>query len=113
MKQDINRRHFLKLLGGGAVATAAVMTGCKSKTESKAVEEYKKQVEFDDKIEIRISVAKYNGAVLDLEYEFYNVTKEEICTKATSSHCFIHGDRIVSLKKELPKLDMDLREQLD
>ena len=45
MKQDINRSHFLKLLGGGAVATAAVMTGCKSKTESKAVEEYKKQVE--------------------------------------------------------------------
>jgi len=45
MKQDINRRNFLKVLGGGAVATAAVMTGCKSKTESKTVEEYKQQVE--------------------------------------------------------------------
>ena len=43
--QDISRRSFLKLMGGGAVATAAVMTGCKSKTESKAVEEYKQQVE--------------------------------------------------------------------
>jgi len=45
MKKDISRRNFLKILGGGTLATAAVMTGCKSKTESKAVEEYKKQVE--------------------------------------------------------------------
>ena len=45
MKKDISRRNFLKMLGGGAVATAAIMTGCKSKSDSKAVEEYKKQVE--------------------------------------------------------------------
>ncbi len=44
-KHDISRRSFLKMLGGGAVATAAVMTGCKSKTETKAVSEYTKQVE--------------------------------------------------------------------
>ena len=44
-KKDITRRNFLKILGGGTLATAAVMTGCKSKSESKAVEEYKKQVE--------------------------------------------------------------------
>jgi len=42
---NISRRNFLKLLGSGAVGTAAVLTGCKSKTETKAVEEYKKQVE--------------------------------------------------------------------
>ena len=45
MAKDISRRNFLKILGGGAVTTAAVMTGCKSKSDSKAVEEYKKQVE--------------------------------------------------------------------
>ena len=42
---NISRRSFIKLLGSGALTTAAVMTGCQSKTESKAVEEYKKQVE--------------------------------------------------------------------
>ena len=41
----MDRRKFLKIFGGGAVGTAAVLTGCKSKTETKAVEEYKKQVE--------------------------------------------------------------------
>jgi len=44
-KQDISRRRFLKLLGGGTLTTAAVLTGCKPKAESKAVEEYKEQVE--------------------------------------------------------------------
>ena len=43
--KNISRRNFLKLLGGGAVATAAVMTGCKPKIASKAVEEYQQQVE--------------------------------------------------------------------
>ncbi len=75
--------------------------------------DYARPVEFDDKLEIRISVAKYNGSVLELEYEFYNVTKEEICTHATSRHCFLHDDRLVSLKKELPRLDTDLRAQVD
>ena len=42
---SISRRQFLKLFGGGAVGTAAVLTGCKSKTETKAVEEYRQQVE--------------------------------------------------------------------
>jgi hypothetical protein len=41
----MDRRKFLKIFGGGAVGTAALLTGCKSKTETKAVEEYKKQVE--------------------------------------------------------------------
>jgi len=45
MAKDISRRNFLKLLGGGTLATAAVVTGCKSKAESKAVKEYQKQVE--------------------------------------------------------------------
>ena len=56
MSKDISRRSFLKLLGGGALTTAAVMTGCKSKTESTAVEEYKKQVEPPvDKMTYRVN----------------------------------------------------------
>ena len=43
--QDISRRSFLKMLGGGALTTAAVLTGCKSKTGTKAASEYVKQVE--------------------------------------------------------------------
>jgi predicted aldo/keto reductase-like oxidoreductase len=41
----MDRRSFLKKMGGGTLATAAVLAGCKSKTEQKATEEYKQQVE--------------------------------------------------------------------
>ena len=43
--KTITRRSFLKLFGAGTVATAATLTGCKSKSDSKAADEYKNQVE--------------------------------------------------------------------
>ena len=43
--KGVDRRSFLKLLGGGALTTAAVMTGCKKPGDTKAVQEYKRQVE--------------------------------------------------------------------
>ena len=41
----LSRRGFLKVLGAGAVGTAAVMTGCKDKVSQEAADEYKNQVE--------------------------------------------------------------------
>ena len=41
----ISRRKFLKMMGGGALTTAAVMTGCKKTEQTRAAEEYKSQVE--------------------------------------------------------------------
>ena len=45
--RNMSRRSFLKLLGTGSLATAAVLSGCKeaSKAENKAAEEYENQVE--------------------------------------------------------------------
>ncbi len=43
--KQISRRKFLKIFGGGAVATAAVLTGCKDKKTEKVNDEYKNQVE--------------------------------------------------------------------
>ena len=43
--KEITRRLFLKIFGGIWATIIAIITGCKSKTESKAVEEYVKQVE--------------------------------------------------------------------
>ena len=45
--KDISRRSFLKVLGGGAVGTAAVLAGCNngSKVMQQAADDYKNQVE--------------------------------------------------------------------
>jgi len=43
--KDISRRSFLKLFGGGAMATAAAFVGCKDKKTEEVTNEYKNQVE--------------------------------------------------------------------
>ena len=73
---------------------------------------YKKPVLFDDEVEITVSVKKYNGAVLELEYEFYNATRNESCTVASSKHCFTKDGKLVSLKREIPELDELFRKSL-
>ena len=66
---------------------------------------YKKQVFFDDNIQIRVSIRKYNGISLEFNYEFFNTTRNEICTVAYSRHCFLKDGKLISVKKELPDLD--------
>ena len=46
MKKNISRRHFLKLFGGGAVATSAALVGCgKSGVAGSAQDDYRNQVD--------------------------------------------------------------------
>ena len=66
---------------------------------------YKKQVFFDDDIQIRVSIRKYNGISLEFNYEFFNASRNEICTVAYSRHCFLKDGKLISVKKELPDLD--------
>ena len=70
---------------------------------------YKKPVLFDDVVGISVSVKKYSGVVLELAYEFFNVTRGEVCTEASSKHCFTRNGELVSLKKEIPELDVLFR----
>ena len=70
---------------------------------------YKKPVLFDDVVGISVSVKKYSGVVLELAYEFFNVTRSEVCTEASSKHCFTRNGELVSLKKEIPELDVLFR----
>ena len=67
---------------------------------------YKKQVSFDDEIQISISIKKYNGISLEFNYQFFNITKNEICTTAYSRHCFLKNGKLISVKKEVPELDL-------
>lgn len=74
--------------------------------------DYKRPSHFDDEIEIRVGVSKYTGVKLEISYEMYNRTLDEICADAVSSHCFMKGGKIVSLKREVPELDELVRNQM-
>ena len=58
---------------------------------------------------VSVSVRKYSGAVLELDYEFFNVTRDEVCTVASSKHCFTRDGKLISLKREIPELDVLFR----
>jgi acyl-CoA thioester hydrolase len=67
--------------------------------------QYKSMVHFDDTVEIKPIISKYNGIKFELEYEITDVTTGELRTTATSSHCFLDSDgRPISLKRSCPEI---------
>ena len=66
--------------------------------------QYKSPVRFADEVEINVSVKEYTAVKLELGYEFFNKTTQELCSTASSVHCFIKKGKIISLKRELPAL---------
>ncbi|MGN0707371.1 MAG: acyl-CoA thioesterase [Faecalibacterium sp.] len=75
--------------------------------------DYKKPVFFADEVEVRVSVQKYTGVILEMRYEFFDCTRNELCTAATSRHCFMKDGRVVSLKRALPQLDANIRASME
>ena len=69
---------------------------------------YHRPVWFADHVEIDVSVASYTGARLILSYRMRNVSKDTVCTTATSTHCFLHDGKVVSLAAQLPELDQKI-----
>lgn len=72
--------------------------------------EYKLSVRFDEEVYITVRVAEYSGVRLELSYEIIRKDTGKLCAVAHSRHCFIKGDRVVSLKRELPELHRILAE---
>ncbi|MBR4682688.1 MAG: acyl-CoA thioesterase [Elusimicrobiaceae bacterium] len=66
--------------------------------------QYKSPVGFADEMKIKVSVKEYTSVKLELAYEFFNKTTNQLCATASSVHCFIKNGKIISLKKELPSL---------
>ena len=41
----------------------------------------------------------------NLIMNFFNASRNEICTTAYSRHCFLKDGKLIALKKELPELN--------
>ena len=75
--------------------------------------DYRKPVKFDDVVLIYIKITKYSGIKLELEYEIRDKQTDEIRVIASSKHCFIKDNSIVSLKKEYPDFDKKFLNYVD
>lgn len=75
--------------------------------------QYKDMVHFDDTVEIQITVTKYNGVKLELEYEMKDSQTGELRTTGTSTHCFLDKEgHVISLKHAYPDIDKSFREMM-
>lgn len=74
---------------------------------------YKKVCRLNEDIRIHISVEKYDGVKLELEYEMYEQETGELRAVGSSSHCFTDREgRIVTLKKAYPDLHAALNSNI-
>jgi acyl-CoA thioester hydrolase len=71
---------------------------------------YKKPVLYGETVDIEVSVKKYNGVKLALEYEMTNIETGEVTTIGESTHAFMKDGKLVSLKRTLPVMDAMMSE---
>lgn len=66
---------------------------------------YKMPSSFNDLIEIKVSLAEYNGVKIVFDYEMINCRSKAIVAIATSEHCFTDGaGRPIIIKRKYPEL---------
>jgi acyl-CoA thioester hydrolase len=104
------RLEFMDALGWGY--KKAEDMGMGSPVTSLSID-YKHPCDFLDEIEIRIWVEKYAAIAVEFKYEFFNKTKNQVCTTATSKHCFVKDGKIVIVKKDMPALDAIIRKCME
>ncbi len=53
---------------------------------------YNKAIRYNEEVKITCVCKKFNGVKIDFDYEFYNVSKKEICAVGKTSHGFVDFD---------------------
>ena len=58
---------------------------------------------FSDEIRIEVNLSEYTGVKVEFTYKMYN--KDNVLVfEGKSKHCFIKDNKIISIKRENPKL---------
>ena len=67
---------------------------------------YKTPATFDDEVVIYTKIRKYNGIVIELEYEVRRTSDDAVIVTGSSSHCFVDSINFkpVNLRKERPDM---------
>lgn len=67
---------------------------------------YKSPAGFDDTVIVKVRIKKYNGIILELEYEVIDKDTKEVRVTGDSSHCFVDDKTFkpIILKRERPDI---------
>lgn len=66
--------------------------------------QYKSMTHFGEDVAITTRLTQFNGIRFSFSYEVRDVETGELRTTGESQHCFLKGDRIVSLKRVEPEI---------
>lgn len=72
--------------------------------------DYKAPCTYGDEIVIEMTVPKYTGVQTVCNYVMKNKKTGEVVVEATSRHCFVKDGKVISLKREVPKMHEGLEE---
>ena len=76
--------------------------------------EYKRMVQFDEVMQIKVSLIEYNGIRMKVSYEVTDKKSGKMTTKGVTSHCFLtKSGKPISLKKSMPQYHERLLEYLE
>ncbi len=66
---------------------------------------YKNPVNFNDTVDIEVSITRYSGVIQEIAYTFTDVTTGELAATATSKHCYLKEGKVINLRHAIPELD--------
>lgn len=64
--------------------------------------DYKSPVLYNEIVYFNIKIKEYNGVKMEIEYEIRKKSDDTLCVTASSRHCFLKDNRIISMKRALP-----------
>ncbi len=67
--------------------------------------QYKVPLRFEDSFSVDLTITKFNGVIMNVEYTITNDKTGDICATGKSSHCFTDNDlKPVRIKKSHPDI---------
>lgn len=75
--------------------------------------EYKYPVTFDDIVVIKTVMTNFSSAKFEFSYDIIRKSDNKLCVHATSKHCFLKDNKVISIKREYPEIHQKLLEMVD
>lgn len=97
------RLHFLEEIGipYDKIEESGVMIPVLSVTSN-----FHEFVRYNEEVRIEVTITKFNGVRMTIEYEVYNNETNKLCNTGISTHCFIDNNyKVIRLKHNFEELN--------